>query len=405
MRIAQINMLHYGSTGKIMLGIADCTRSSGMHAATFSPEIYLRNGSMEKPAIDGHSYFGSRWENMLHHFGCRVTSLNGFGSVLGTRRLLKQLEQFRPDIVHLHNLHNGSICLPMLFGYLKKKKIKVVWTLHDCWAMTGKCAHFVTAKCEKWKTGCHHCSQLHAYPAGCLDTSKFMWKRKQKWFTSIPDMTLAAPSRWLAELAEASFLGKYPVRVIPNGIDLGVFQPTQSNFRKEYGCEGKKIVLGVAFGWGHAKGLDVFIELAKQLPQDYQIVLVGTSEKTDAQLPENIISIHRTQNQQQLAEIYTAADVFVNPTREDTFPTVNMEALACGTPVVTFRTGGSPEIPDETCGTVVDCEDVPAMAAAICQVCQEHIYSAQACLARAARFDRNEKFKEYVALYEERMKT
>jgi glycosyltransferase involved in cell wall biosynthesis len=195
-------------------------------------------------------------------------------------------------------------------------------------------------------------------------------------------------------------LKDYPVKVINNGIDMSVFKVTRSDFKKRYGVEDKKIILGVAFDWGISKGLDVFIELATRLSDKYQIVLVGTNDKIDKQLPNNIISIHRTQNQQELVQIYSAADVFVNPTREDNYPTVNMEALACGTPVLTFKTGGSPEILDETCGMVVDCDDVDAMENEIIRICTGTIYSERDCINTACGFDQNERFEEYLKLYE-----
>jgi glycosyltransferase involved in cell wall biosynthesis len=201
-------------------------------------------------------------------------------------------------------------------------------------------------------------------------------------------------------LVGESFLKNFPIEVINNGIDLTVFAPKKSNFRETYKLGDKKIVLGVAMLWSLAKGIDVFVRLAKSLPEDYKIVLIGTNEDVDKMLPENIISIHRTQNQQELAEIYTAADVFVNPTREDTYPTVNMEALACGTPVLTFRTGGSPEMLDETCGSVVECDDIGALEKEIIRICTEKPYTAEACLQKAKEFDKNERFKEYVELYE-----
>jgi glycosyltransferase involved in cell wall biosynthesis len=228
-----------------------------------------------------------------------------------------------------------------------------------------------------------------------------MHNRKKALFSGL-DMTIVTPSQWLADLVKQSFLKDYPVKVIHNGIDLSVFRPTPSNFREKYGiARDKKILLGVAFGWGARKGLDVFIDLAHRLdPDHYQIVLVGTDENTDKQLPENIISIHRTQNQAELAEVYTAADLFVNPTREENYPTVNMEALACGTPVLTFRTGGSPEILDETCGAVVACDDVDAMEREIIRICAEAPYSEAACLKRAEGFDHNQRFEEYIHLYE-----
>lgn len=218
-------------------------------------------------------------------------------------------------------------------------------------------------------------------------------------------MTLVTPSEWLAGLVKQSFLKDYPIRVINNGIDLEVFKPTPSNFRETYGCGDKKIALGVAFGWGARKGLDVFLDLAKRLDSErYQIVLVGTDENVDKQLPNTVISIHRTQNQTELAKIYTAADVFVNPTREENYPTVNMEALACGTPVLTFQTGGSPEILDVTCGSVVPKNDIDALYREIIRICETAPYSIEACLKKAKQFDKNEKFQEYIDLYRNLMR-
>jgi glycosyltransferase involved in cell wall biosynthesis len=226
-----------------------------------------------------------------------------------------------------------------------------------------------------------------------------MWKRKKKWFNSLDDLTIVTPSQWLAGLVEQSFLGKYPVKVIHNGIDLSVFRQMESDFRKKHNLERKKLLLGVAFAWEERKGLDVFVELSRRLDSSYQIVLVGTNEDVDRLLPSNIVSIHRTHNQKELAEIYSVADVFVNPTREDTFPTVNLEALACGTPVITFKTGGSPECVDGHCGCVVPCNDVDALEREIVRICTEKPFTAEDCKARAALFDRDECFSRYVALY------
>jgi glycosyltransferase involved in cell wall biosynthesis len=227
-----------------------------------------------------------------------------------------------------------------------------------------------------------------------------MYRLKKKWFTGV-DMTLVTPSQWLAELTRESFLKDYPVKVINNGIDLTNFAPTESDLREQYGCRDKKIILGVAFGWGMRKGLDVFKELAGRLDDSYRIILVGTDAHTDVQLPENIISIHRTENQAELAKIYSLADIFVNCTREDTFPTVNIEALACGTPVVTFRTGGSPECIDETCGSVVTYNDVDALEAEILRVCTQKPFDSESCRKRAESFEMHDRFGQYVQLYEE----
>ena len=231
---------------------------------------------------------------------------------------------------------------------------------------------------------------------------KKSWKRKKEWFSTLENLVLVTPSEWLAKLAGQSFFAKYPIKVINNGIDLSVFKPEDSDFRSKYGCENKKILLGVSFAFGYRKGLDVFVELASRLDSEkYQIVLVGTSEEIDKSLPANIISIHKTNDQKELAQIYSAADVFLNPTREENYPTVNMEALACGTPVITFKTGGSPEIIDSTCGSCVPYNDIDAFEREIIRVCKEELYSSQSCLAKSVNFDKNAKFEEYVKLYKD----
>ena len=257
------------------------------------------------------------------------------------------------------------------------------------------------AKCDKWKTGCFECPNHRYYPDTYVDRTQKMYNLKKEWFCGVKNMTIVTPSQWLADLVGQSFLKDYPVKVINNGIDLDIFKPTDSDIRKKYGCEDSFVLLGVAFDWGVKKGLDVFIELAEKLDDSYKIILVGTNDEIDKTLPKNIISIHRTQNQRELAQVYSAADLFVNPTREENYPTVNMEALACGTPVLTFRTGGSPEIIDRTCGSVVDCNDTVAMINEIVRISKDTPYSMKACLNRAMTFSMSDKFNEYIELYEQ----
>jgi len=401
MRIASLNMVSYGSTGKIMLQTAQVARDRGHEARTYATEVYSVKGKPALVTAAEHFTWGSFRENMVHYYLGSTFGRNGCYGRIGTKKLVKELKSFQPDVLHLHNLHSFCIHFPTLFRYIKKNNVRVVWTLHDCWTFTGQCPHFDMFGCEKWKTGCHHCQQPMTYPKSRIDNSWHMYHLKRKWFTGVQNMTLVTPSQWLAELTRESFLKDYPVKVIPNGIDLTVFKPTDSDFRTKYHCENKKLLLGVAFGWGERKGLDIFIELAKRLDGNYQIVLVGTDENVDKQLPENIISIHRTQNQQELAEIYSAADLFINPTREETLGLVNVEALACGTPVLTFRTGGSPETIDETCGAVVEKNDVDAMEQEIICICTQTPYSSDNCIARAKHFDVHYRFGQYVTLYEE----
>lgn len=400
MRVLQVNMAHNGSTGKIMLNISKVLREKGEYTRTFAAKVYSKNKRIPYPDLENHGYFSNCSEAFLHTALGQLTGLNGCFSHLGTYRLIKECKKFNPDVIHLHNLHSFCINLPMLFRYVKKNGIPVVWTLHDCWAFTGHCPYFEMANCDRWKGECHNCPQLSVYPKSRVDNTKLAHRLKKKWFSGVENMTLVTPSKWLCDLAKESFMKDYPIKVINNGIDLSIFKPTESDFREKYGLTDKKVILGVASDWGKRKGLDVFTELSDRLDDSYRIVLVGIDGKAQ-NLPEKIITVKRTENQKELAEIYTAADLFVNPTREENYPTVNMESLACGTPVLTFKTGGSPEIIDSTCGTAVEADDVDAMEKEILRICQEKPYSDKACLERAKDFDMYDRFEEYVELYKE----
>lgn len=390
MKVVQINATcGIGSTGKICLGISQIMTAQNV-------ENYIlcsrSNGyPLGIPCADG-TYI------RLQALKSRVFGNYGFNSQKATRKIIRMLEQIQPDLVHLHNIHGHDCNLKLLFSYFRKKKTRLIWTFHDCWGFTGYCTYFDMAKCSKWKSMCADCPQKKA-SSWFLDRSRQLFLSKKVLFANL-DLTIVTPSRWLADMVGQSFMKDYSVRVIYNGIDLEAFQPCQGNFRKKHGLENKKIVLGVAFDWGARKGLDVFLKLAKRLPDDYRIVLVGTDNRIDKLLPKNIVSIHRTQNQKELAEIYTAADVFANPTREEVLGLVNIEALACGTPGVTFQSGGSPECYDATCGAVVPCDDVDALEKEIIRICTEKPYSKEACMKKAREFDQNERFKEYVELYE-----
>ena len=384
-----------GSTGKIATSLLQLLKEQG-------DEGCVAFGVGEARGVaPGEAYRTvSKTQYYAHNILSRLTGREGLFSAARTRTLVEQIKKYNPDVIHLHNLHGHYLNYEILFRYLAGAGKPVVWTLHDCWAMTGHCTHFAAVDCEQWKDRCRSCKQLRQYPK-CYTCGNVRdnYDRKRAAFTSIANMTLVTPSHWLAALTRESFLKDYPVQVIHNGIDLSVFRPVESDFRDRYNCRGKYILLGVAFDWGYRKGLDVFVELSRRLDERFQIVLVGTNETLDKQLPENIISIHRTRDQQELAQIYTAADLFVNPTREEALGLVNVEALACGTPVLTFRTGGSPECIDPGCGCVVDCDDVDALEREIRRLENQRPFTAEACRARAEYFDVNKRFAEYLKLY------
>lgn len=394
--IAAINLGNYGSTGTIAKNILSAAHEAGFNTFFAYPGTPFNKQKEKSDIIICSEFF-----NRIYRALGRYTGFIGCFSHIHTALLLKKYSKIKPDILHLHNIHSSYINHSMLFRYIKKHNITVVWTLHDCWAFTGQCAHFDMIGCDRWKYGCGNCRNITTYSTASVDRSRTMYKLKKKWFTGVKNLTVVTPSNWLGTLVEQSFLDQYPVKVINNGINLEIFKPTESDFRKNHNCENNYIVLGVAFGWGERKGLDVFIELAKRLDdKKYRIVLVGTDDETDKHLPENIISIHRTQNQKELAEIYTAANVFFNPTREENYPTVNMEALACGTPIVTFNTGGSPEITDATCGCIVNKEDICGAEREIIRICETNPYSEEACLKKAESFNLTDRINEYINLFE-----
>lgn len=391
MKIVQINATcGVGSTGKICVGISEVLAEKNI-------ENYILYSSKSNGYKYGIKCSDDNYIKM-QALKSRILGNYGFNSKKATRRIIDELERIKPDIVHLHNIHGHDCNLEMLFTYFKRKKTKLIWTFHDCWAFTGYCPHFTMVNCDKWQTQCTQCVKSREQ-SWIFDKSSMLFEKKKQLFEGL-DLTIVTPSQWLSKLVKQSFLRDYPVKVINNGIELNVFRPNESNFIQRYRLENKKIVLGVSFGWNKSKGLDVFVDLAKRLPDDYQIILVGTDSGVDRFLPDKIVSVHRTQNQQELAEIYSSADVFVNPTREENYPTVNMESLACGTPVLTFRTGGSPEMLDETCGSVVDCDDVDALEKEIIRICTEKPYSKEACIKKSKEFDRNERYREYLKLYE-----
>lgn len=393
MKIVQINATcGKGSTGRICIDISRELTERNVENYI----LYCGNKSAYPLGIQCGSIAQIKAEALCSH----IDGLYGFNSKNITNQLLHNLEAIQPNIVHLHNIHGHNCNLELLFNYLSEHRIKAIWTFHDCWAFTAYCPHFTMAQCDKWKCGCHNCPQCHEY-SFFFDRSKELYKKKKR-LADVLDLMIVTPSYWLADLTKQSFFNGHPVKVINNGVDLKVFKPTLSNFRKKHSIsDDKYIVLGVAFDWGIRKGLDVFVELSRRLDKKYQIVLVGTDKTIDKKLPNNIITINRTQSQNELAEIYTAADVFVNPTREEVFGLVNIEALACGTPGITFKTGGSPECYDETCGSVVAYNDIDTMEKEIVRVCDQRPYSKEACIKKALCFDKNIKIKEYMKLYEE----
>ena len=396
--ILQINTaLNWSATGKIAEQILSIAKSLGWNCYTAHGARYVLGNSV---ANDISTDF--RLNDYADAAASMIGGRHGLGSKYVTRELVKKINAISPDIIHLHNIHGYYLNYPILFRFLAQSKSKVVWTLHDCWSMTGHCTHFDEIGCEKWKSQCHDCPLLHAgYKSLFFDRSRSNYQLKKQLFTSVPNMTIVTVSEWLRGKVEESFLKNYPVRVIRNGIDLDVFKPVTSDLRNKLQiADGKIVLLGVASAWGKGKGLNEFCELSKN--DSYQVILIWVADSVQKHIPNNIIALKRTTDQKELAAYYTMADVYVNPTHCDSFPTVNLEALACGTPVVTYRTGGSPEAVDANTGIVVDKGDFKGLVDAINFIhSHKEQYSPTECRRRAEHcFDKRNCFLNYIDLYQ-----
>ena len=347
MKIVQINTFSNKSTGSIMMNIHKELLNQGHDSYV----VWARGRKAEN---DHEIFIGDKIGIILHGLFTRLTDKTGFASKNATKKLLKSLDIIKPDVIHLHNIHGYYINIELLFNYIKKNNIRTIWTLHDCWPFTGHCYNCELSKCNKWKEeGCHNCPQTKVYPKSFKDNSKWNFSKKKEIFTGVKDLTIVTPSNWLADLVGKSFLKDYNTVVINNGVDTNIFKPRESDFREKYNLDNKKILLGVQSDWSKLKGLDDFIELSKVISDDYKIVLVGLNDKQLKEIPDNVIGIKRTDSAIQLAEIYTAADVYLNLSYAENYPTTNLEAQACGTPVVTYNVGGSPESAVEY-GMVID---------------------------------------------------
>lgn len=391
--LLQINVTaNWGSTGKIAEQINGTAAKQGW-------ETYIAYGRSVNPSQSKLIHIGNKLSQAMALAEARLFDNDGLASRWATRRLVRQMKKLKPDVIHLHNLHGYYLNYKILFNYLNTTNIPVVWTLHDCWSFTGHCGHFVGAKCEKWKTECGHCPLKKRYPSSLwLDRSKQNFELKKRLFTANKNLHLVAVSQWLAELVKQSYFNDVDVHVINNGVDLNVFKPVAENNGSRFR------VLGVSSVWTKSKGLYDFYKLRNLLNKDeFEIVLVGLSEEQIKTLPQGIKGIARTNSVEELVEYYSSADVFVNPTYGDTFPTTNLEALACGTPVVTYETGGSPESVSFETGVVVKQGDVNALLEAISTIQSKgKTYYTESCRKRAELcYRKEERFEEYLKLYKE----
>ena len=344
------------STGRICTDLATSLEAEGhevkiAYGREHVPEQY------RKYAVR----IGSDIDVNLHGLKARIFDADGLGSRFATRKFLKWVDGYNPDIIHLHNLHGYYINVPLLFDYINTKNKKIIWTFHDMWPFTGHSGTCDMHNCERWKQGCGKCPAYKEYPTSFRDKSNDNFKWKRKCFSKVQDMTIVTPSRWLAGLVKQSFLGNKKIEIIPNGIDIKQFKPLVNDFKEFYGIQNKILLLGCTSSWGKGKGLYDFYTLAEKLDDRFKVVLVGLNKSQMEDIPNNILGIERTNSIKELVQIYSAADIFINLTYADNYPTVNLEALACGTPVITYKTGGSTECLDGNNGRCFEKGDVSSV--------------------------------------------
>ncbi|GHT66749.1 glycosyl transferase [Bacteroidia bacterium] len=397
MKLLQINVsTNIGSTGRIAEDI-------GKTAIAHNYESYIAYGRTARKSQSKLIKIETSLGIKLHGLISLLLDKHGLASVFATKKLIRKIQQISPDIIHIHNLHGYYINYEILFGYLNKLNIPVVWTFHDCWPITGHCSHFDAVNCNQWKSECNNCPNQKGYPRSLFrDNSKANFYKKQEFFSSCKNLTIVTPSVWLANIVKQSYLREKKSMVINNGIDINIFQPIQYNqILKKYSIPNKFIILGVANTWNKRKAYNDFLELNKLINDEYVIVLVGLNKKQKEKLPAGIIGISRTENIGELAQLYSAAGVFMNPTWVDNFPTTNIEALACGTPVITYNTGGSPEAVSIETGFVVEKGNIADLKKAIDTIKQNgKTFFSKECRQRAIDlYNKDNRYIDYINLY------
>ena len=390
LKILQINSVsNSGSTGRIMENIGLVIKEAGHHSCI----AYGRGGgNSELDTIK----IGSQLDVYIHGAITLLMDKHGFGSTRATKDFIKKIEVYQPDAIGLHNIHGYYINIQLLFNYLRNKNIPVLWTFHDSWPFTGHCTYFDSVNCEKWLSGCQNCPKKKEYPRSLVDNSKKNYLNKRGLFSSLNNLHIITPSHWLKTNVKRSYLKNFDVSVIHNGIDLQAFKPNQM-VRKE------KLILGVASIWDKRKGLNDFHSLRLLLDDEWKIVLIGLSKEQLKDLPKGISGIARTEDIQELVNWYSRSLCYVNPTYQDNFPTTNIEAIACGTPVITYNTGGSPEAIDKETGCVVQQGNIQGLLEAILYLeSLDNITLSKACRKRAETlFDKKVQFLEYLKIYKQ----
>lgn len=367
-------------------------------------ESYIAWGRTDGESKSYKIHIGGRFSVYSHVLLTRLFDMHGYGSYFATKRFVREVEKIKPDIIHLHDIHGYYINIKVLFNYLRESKIPVVWTHHDNWAFTGHCGS-IPEGCDKWKTKCHNCPCYKAYPhSWFIDGSSRNYLYKKNLFTSLKQIYNVGVSEWTCNELKNSFLNKYPIERIYNGVDTSIFKPndTVSDYiRKKYQLGDGVLLTAVATAWSKSKGTEDYFELRKIIDKKYTIVFVGAPQSLIDELPEGIIGIRRTDSMKELAMIYSASSIVLNLSKSESFGKTTVEGLACGIPGIVYDISASPELLDKETGVVVKYNNIDGVAAAIETIMSwDRINTAKACRERVLQlFSIEKNWKKYIDLY------
>ena len=405
--LVEINTVVNNSTGRIMHDIQREADISGMETLSI---VGRRHVYTDVPCVK----FGNALSFWIHVIWTTLTDRHGLEPVLSviyTRKMVRRIREANPDIIHLHNIHGYYLHYPTLMKYLAYEyKGKIIWTFHDLWPITGHCAYYSAVNCDKWMTGCNHCPNKKRYPVSLgVDGSRKNYEIKKEQFTSLSNLTITVPSEWMASQVRQSFMGKYPVEVINNGIDTAVFDHNRlavdsytesSRCVGKTACSDKKILLSVASIWDERKGLKDLVSLSDKLSDDYVMVIVGLSKHQISRLPKGVIGITRTENIEELVSLYSRAHIFINPSLEESFSLVTVEALSCGCPCIVLDTSAVAELVNDDNGVVLHSHKPEDYLDAIKSI-ENRGYSRESVRATALKYDNKYMLEGYMRLYGE----
>ena len=396
--LLQLNVTaNYGSTGRLAEDLGDVALKAGWKS-------YIAFGREFRPSHSELIRIGSNFDIYAHVIKTRLFDRHGFGSKHATKKFIQQVNEIKPDVIQFQNVHGYYLNLPIILKYIVEKDIPLIWSLHDCWSMTGHCSHFALEGCEKWKTQCNKCPSIHGYPGSWgWDSSKQNYLEKKSLIKAVPRLTIVSGSEWLANIARKSYFKNRDILVIPDGIDTNIYSPKNDvdDLRKLYGLESKFVIMASGTTWLPYKGLNDFAKLREELSDEYAIVLVGMQQKDIDALPQGLIGIPRTKTPEELARWYSMADCVMSLSRLESFGLTPVEGLACGTPAIVYNCTSTPELITPETGYVAEVgniDDVKTKVETLRKIGKEK-YKKHCREIALAKYDKNVCYKEYLKLY------